>query len=225
MFPNLTDLFKPASIGFEKDWSDFRMYAIRRHGNQMYGDMPYAFHLAKVECVLAEFGFTEYHYQAAAWLHDIVEDTDATHDNIYASYGPLVACLVYTVTGEGSNRKERAASIFAKIAKYPAGAIVKVADRIANMTEARVDLHKSNKDDKVKMYLKEWDDFRTNICPLMQDDLRSRLLWEALDTLVENCKLDVKALEESKLEDLELLEDEKKEGEAGSLSLQVEGLE
>jgi (p)ppGpp synthase/HD superfamily hydrolase len=214
MFEDLFKLIKPrAELTFEKNWNDFRMYAISRHATQMYGKYPYAYHLAMVEAVLSEYGFDEYEYQAAAWLHDILEDTNTKLDNIYGNYGPVVTSLVYSVTGEGRNRKERNASIYAKLQKYPNAAIIKVADRIANMTEGRNTMIRERQTDKVEMYLNEWEDFKANVGCHLAEGLRNRLIWESLDTLVDNCRTELKDIQEQ-LEE-ERLEEQKEESKKG----------
>lgn len=215
MFTDLAKLFAPSDyLTFDKDWNDFRLYAIGRHGSQMYGDRPYAYHLAMVETVLHEYGFTEYQYQASAWLHDIVEDTGTTFNHINERFGPLVTALVFSVTGEGKNRKERTASIYEKLKKYPDGAVLKVADRIANMSNCRREYIRGVADSRLlQMYVNEWDEFRTNIGPLMGNQLRARIIWEALDSLVEACKEDIRTMKKGE-EISQEIEEEQKKGEA-----------
>ena len=52
---------------------------------------------------------------AAAWLHDTIEDTSVTREDIVAHFGDEVAALVWAVTGEGATRSERNQSAYAKI--------------------------------------------------------------------------------------------------------------
>lgn len=59
-----------------------RVFAIDRHGDQQYGqDLPYAWHLSKVTDLATRLGYSE-SVQAAGWLHDTVEDTDTSLDEI-----------------------------------------------------------------------------------------------------------------------------------------------
>lgn len=108
-----------------------REFAVSAHGDQRYGDRPYVEHLAAVVGVLEEFGFADDHV-AAGWLHDVVEDTIATEADIKAAFGARVAKLVGAVSG-GGDRATHVASIYEKIAAYPDAAVVKLADRIANV--------------------------------------------------------------------------------------------
>lgn len=113
-------------------------YAEKAHGLQMYGDKPYVYHLAAVVAVLRDFGFNDGVMIAAGWLHDTVEDTHATIEDIDREFGDEVADLVWAVTGVGENRKERNESIHRKITAHPPAAIIKTVDRIANVESAKV---------------------------------------------------------------------------------------
>lgn len=175
-------------LSFEKDWMDFRVFAIRRHGEQKYGSYPYALHLAMVENYLSEFGFKEYHYQAAAWLHDVLEDTRTVLDDILNCYGGIVASIVYSVSGEGATRKERNANMYERVAKYPLAAPVKVADRISNLTISITSARHREDVSKLKMYLNEAEEFRANIFPHIADSKRGLLLWEALESTLQKAE-------------------------------------
>lgn len=136
------------------------------HMNQKYGDQPYFVHLQAVHDVLVEFGQMDEDLLAAAWLHDILKDTDYPVRSLAAAFGPHVANLVWAVTGFGSNRKARAEDTARKIYAYPAAATLKCADRIANVRA-------SIGTDKMQMYLKAWADFNRQIvypfAPIMME--------------------------------------------------------
>jgi (p)ppGpp synthase/HD superfamily hydrolase len=190
-------LLPPDVVTFEKDWCDFRMFAIRRHGLQQYGDLPYSFHLAMVETCLLESNFTEYHFQAGAWLHDICEDTKTTLENVVSNYGGAVAGIVWACTGVGKNRKERAASIYKKLSQNPLAAPVKVADRISNVMTACSGA-KNGDSSKLAMYISEWDEFKKNVEPLMEDEKRKTHLWATLEEVIDEGK---SLLQEAKLKE------------------------
>jgi len=105
------------------------------HQSQSFGSHPFVFHLSMVVAVLQEFGVTDEEVLAAGWLHDIVEDTDYTHELVKALFGERVAIMVDACTGTGRNRKARNAMIREKLTAEEApsdAALVKAADRIAN---------------------------------------------------------------------------------------------
>lgn len=131
--------------------------AIRSHAGQKYGDKPYATHLYAVVQVLRDINITSPQILSAAWLHDAVEDTDVTVDDIRTLCGDRVAEMVWACTGVGENRKARNLSIYDKIAKCPEAANVKVADRIANVEN-------SQGGELMKMYAKESAAFDGAVC-------------------------------------------------------------
>lgn len=112
---------------------DARDYAILAHGGQTYGDLPYVVHLDAVVSVLKGWGMYGAEIIAAAYLHDVLEDTDVTFEDLCEGFGEQVALIVHCCTGEGETRDERMASIYAKAARNGRAAAVKLADRVANL--------------------------------------------------------------------------------------------
>ena len=53
-----------------------RSFAIAAHGDQRYGDQPYAVHLDRVAGLLAEHGHAE--VVPVGFLHDVLEDTEVS---------------------------------------------------------------------------------------------------------------------------------------------------
>jgi len=123
-----------------------RRLALAAHGDQRYGRDPYRVHLEQVDAVLMRFAHDDV-MRAAAWLHDAVEDTDLTLEQVEAEMGAEVAGIVAAVTDEpGANRKARKAATLPKLAAAGTAArAVKLADRIANVeatiAHGRGDLH------------------------------------------------------------------------------------
>jgi len=112
-----------------------RAFAIAAHGEQKYGDHPYSYHLDAVAAIAALYGDEA---AVVAYLHDTVEDTDATLAEIENQFGSKVAACVALLTDEpGANRKERKAKTYAKLGQVSGptelALLVKVADRLANV--------------------------------------------------------------------------------------------
>ena len=145
-----------------------RRFAEERHANQRYGDAPYVEHLEHVRAILAGFGYGGA-FGVAAWLHDTVEDTPTTREEIAALFGEEVAALVWAVTGIGVNRKARNLDAYAKIRAHPAAAVLKLADRIANVEAS------ANRPDKLGMYQREFDSFREALVGLGDERMWARL--------------------------------------------------
>ena len=129
-----------------------RAFALTAHGEQRYGDQPYAVHLDAVAALLAPFGETA---QAIGYLHDVIEDTPVPLQAVREAFGDLIADCVALV-----NRAERKTHTNAKLAKVSGDTelalIVKAADRLANLrTSAR-----AQGDSKLDMYRREHPTFR-----------------------------------------------------------------
>lgn len=113
----------------------------------------------------------------AAWLHDIVEDTDVKLRDIEENFGEDVAFLVSCVTSEeGLNRKVRNALTYPKIRSGgPRPIRLKLADRISNV---------SSGGGSMKMYGREYPDFRHAL--YSDQDSMNSAMWRELDGLIEN---------------------------------------
>lgn len=120
-------------------------FATRRHALQRYsGDRPYETHLLAVEAVLVAVGYDDADevWRCAALLHDILEDTGTTRGELEERYdrhlrtGYPISTLVWAVTGVGPNRKQRNYAVYHKLEYCPAAAVLKLADRVANVEDA-----------------------------------------------------------------------------------------
>ena len=152
-------------------------FAIAHHGTQTYGDRPYAYHLAQVSQVLAEFGYVADEVIAAAgWLHDVLEDTPTTYSMLVSEFGKETADIVWAVTSEpGGNRVDRFRKTALKIQANRKALIVKLADRIAN-TEASLQSNPK----LYKMYVKEFPLFKELL--YNPQDIELMPLWNRLES-------------------------------------------
>jgi hypothetical protein len=110
-------------------------FARARHGDQRRrgGDAPYWVHLIRVAMTLVRWGRAEPALLQAALLHDTVEDTETSVDEIAAGYGPEVAELVAWLTCPHSGVHH--AAYYERLAEHgpEAARTLKVADRIDNL--------------------------------------------------------------------------------------------
>lgn len=77
-----------------------KMYALHQHGNQHRPNAtkePIAVHLSEVASYVSDEALGDV-YVAAAWLHDVVEDTAVTVTDIEAEFGLEVAGMVSALT-------------------------------------------------------------------------------------------------------------------------------
>lgn len=154
----------------EERTANARDFALEKHAHQRYGERPYTVHLAAVREVLSWAGWGDAHpLAAAAWLHDVVEDTGVSREEVRERFGEEVERLVWAVTGVGASRKERNQDAYAKIRACPEAAILKLADRIANV-EASLSVP-----DKLVMYRREFPGFEEALSGLGTPELWERL--------------------------------------------------
>ncbi|QBQ73820.1 metal-dependent phosphohydrolase [Nodularia phage vB_NspS-kac68v161] len=141
----------------------------------MYGELPYHRHLNNVVNILKQSGCDDDTLLAAAWLHDVLEDTDTTDEELVDVFGSEVANIVNAVTGVGNNRKEKLENIASKIKACPAALPVKLADRIANMEASR-----QNNEKLYKMYRHELPRFTALLSDTTKPENEHPLLWGGL---------------------------------------------
>ncbi|WP_454629437.1 HD domain-containing protein [Bradyrhizobium cenepequi] len=115
-----------------------REFAREKHAQQLrdYTGEPYFVHLEEVAGMVERAGLSEAAI-AAAWLHDVVEDTEATLPEVCAKFGSGVALMVLDLTDtppmEGMNgeRRKRADRLRLELAG-PETQGIKCADLISN---------------------------------------------------------------------------------------------
>ena len=120
---------------------DAASFAAEKHRRQRRKDAeasPYINHpLALADILAREGGVEDAKVIAAALLHDTVEDTETTIEELEARFGKRVASMVAEVTDDKSLLKdERKRLQIVKAASKSTGAkLVKLADKIANLRD------------------------------------------------------------------------------------------
>ena len=113
-----------------------KAFAKERHAGQTrkYSGEPYSQHLRSVVQLLDGYRVTAEPVLAAAWLHDTVEDTHTTMQDILTAFGPEVAELVYWMTDtEDGDHETRTRLIAWRLGRAPWEAkMIKLADIIDN---------------------------------------------------------------------------------------------
>ena len=119
-------------------------FAIRYHGDQRRPTgAPYLEHLLEaLEVLVRGARVTDPDVLCAAVLHDVVEDTPCTVDDVRLAFGDRVADMVRWVTkpepAEGADRKAAKESYLKSLKDAPDDAVlVKLADRASNVQTLR----------------------------------------------------------------------------------------
>lgn len=161
--------------------------AVMAHGDQLYGTLPYAIHLAEV-AYWTKLGVTDKHTECEilAWLHDSLEDTPLNVDKISDVFGEDVLRQVQLLTDPGGltyrTRKERKALSMKRLEMVDKAdeivLIVKAADRFVNMKNCLLDQNFGLLD----MYKKEMEGFkkavhRESLNGLIFHEIESLKIW------------------------------------------------
>lgn len=158
-----------------------RVWATKRHGAQLYGDLPYCFHLMEVEQVATEFFPGDLRVREGSWGHDLLEDTDATEQELLdAGFSPDAVGDVVSVTDEsGATRQEKKKKTLPKTrARGVSGIKLKLCDRVANV---RHGLNSGNHA-KLAKYRSEQKFFEKMLYDPAHEELAA--IWQYLRTLL-----------------------------------------
>lgn len=113
------------------DLNDAIIYATQHHADQKDRlGQPYILHPLRVMLALAKQG-AGVEVQIAGVLHDTVEDTVATVEEIEELFGPKVAEIVEAVTRRGG---ETYKDFIRRASRHPASRLVKRADIMDNLS-------------------------------------------------------------------------------------------
>lgn len=166
-----------------------KMFAEIAHAGQVYNsEVPYTFHLEQVVEILKQHGLTDPVMLCAGYLHDTIEDSNTSYNDIKKRFGEDVAELVYAVTSElGRNRKERNKKTYPKLKGNEKAICLKLADRIANVNYGLAT------EGKNEMYVNEYPEFckalrvtkaKSAFHPQYDEALIANRMWNVLDKLL-----------------------------------------
>lgn len=117
------------------------VFAAHKHRDQRRKDLeasPYINHPIQLAYILInEAGVTDTDVIVAALLHDTIEDTATTPEELAAHFGPHIRDLVLEVTDDkrlGKAARKRQQIVHAA-ASSPKARLVKLADKIANVRD------------------------------------------------------------------------------------------
>jgi guanosine-3',5'-bis(diphosphate) 3'-pyrophosphohydrolase len=115
-------------------------FAAHKHRDQRRKDAaasPYINHPIALASVLKEVGVDDPVVLAAALLHDTVEDTETSHEELRGQFGDEVADVVAEVTDTKwlSSRARKRLQISKASHSSPRARLVKLADKICNLRD------------------------------------------------------------------------------------------
>lgn len=179
-------------------------YATRAHAGQVRksDNMPYISHPVSVMAIVAEHGADDA-TKIGALLHDVVEDTPISLDDIEAEFGATVRAVVREVTEVGSEGEVKAswedrkqASIDALPHKSYRGLMITAADKLHNVQGLVTMLAKDGES--------TWDKFArgkgkqvwvySTLASVIQEEASKRFAGSALESLAASLVAEVAKL-------------------------------
>ena len=133
-----------ADVGKMNDYAkllDAARFAAEKHNDQRRKDIsssPYINHpLALAQLLAVDGGVSDVEVLMAALLHDTIEDTETTADELRARFGERVTGIVLEVTDDKSVPKARRKELQVEHAphKSDGAALVKLADKTCNLRD------------------------------------------------------------------------------------------
>lgn len=130
-------------IGITKSFA--KSFAVNKHGNQKYGKMCYAYHLQNVVdkiqsrnvwCNIHKMVDMQLTY-VCAYLHDVVEDTKTTIEDIEVIFGEDVAEIVDILTHKDSDSYNK---YLERVATNKIATIIKIADSMTNLEHSTMEM-------------------------------------------------------------------------------------
>jgi len=130
-------------------------FACEKHRNQKRKDgiTPFSDHLEGVVNRLKNLGISNQDILCAAWLHDTIEDTDTSFDEINEIFGNTISVLVLSLTKDSKlSKKEREIQYIQQLKDSTLQAkIIKFCDISANLKDiTKAPISKTQKNKQIK---------------------------------------------------------------------------
>lgn len=118
-----------------------QVFAMAAHAaigqKRKYSGEPYIVHPAEVVQILKTAGVTDPNTLAAAWLHDVLEDTQVSRQDLLSVFGPVVGALVNQLTdvstlADGNRAHRKTLDREHTGSAHPFAKTIKLADLISN---------------------------------------------------------------------------------------------
>ena len=151
-------------------------FAAHKHRNQRRKDeekTPYINHPISVAKIISEIGNIEDpEVLAAALLHDTIEDTETTVEELIDNFGERICSLVQEVTDDKTlpklERKQRQIDHAKEISE--GAALIKLGDKISNVTDI-TNAPSTDWDSNRRLEYFEWAEKVINNCPKVNTSL------------------------------------------------------
>lgn len=162
------------------------LFAKNKHAGKFRvdGTIPYSKHLEDVVNRLKSLGVIDKELLCAGWLHDTIENTDTTFDNLYEQFESEIAVLVSSLSKDMTlprKKREQAYVIQLKEASFSAK-LIKLCDISANLSDLKnYEASKSKKLRQVKQ--------KRHYLSIIKNDLIGNQHYPYVQSLLESANL------------------------------------
>jgi len=164
------------------------LFAKKKHsGMTRKDDSPYSEHLEAVVNRLKSLGVIDQELLCVGWLHDTIEDTDTSFDDLFEKFGSRVAVLVLSLSKDTSLPKKKKEQAYVKQLKEASvdAKLIKLCDISANLSDLKNwDTPKSKKLRQVKKV--------RHYLTVIKNDLISNTDYPKIITLMESVNVILK---------------------------------
>ena len=116
-------------------------FAKERHSSMIRkdGTVPHYEHLAGVVARLKNLGITDEEVLSSAWLHDIIDDTETSFDELDQRFGSKIAVMVLSISKDKSLPRTKQEEQYVKQLKESAfdAKLIKLCDISASLRDLR----------------------------------------------------------------------------------------
>jgi len=116
------------------------LLAKKKHAGQLRKDgTPHSKHLEDVVNRLKSLGVIDEELLCSGWLHDTIEDTDTSFDDLFEKFGSRVAVLVLSLSKDTSLPKKKKEQAYVKQLKEASvdAKLIKLCDISANLSDLK----------------------------------------------------------------------------------------
>ncbi len=128
-----------------------KAFAVAKHGKQKYGTMCYAYHLQNVvENIKSRNSWGKLYktydmilLKVCAYLHDVLEDTETTYEELSNVFGKDVADIVEKLTARDTETNQQ---YLDRIKECPYATMIKICDSLTNYNHSVMEMDRSRMD-------------------------------------------------------------------------------
>jgi guanosine-3',5'-bis(diphosphate) 3'-pyrophosphohydrolase len=162
------------------------LFAKSKHAGQFREDdtMPYSKHLDDVINRLKSLGVIDEQIFCAGWLHDVIENTETTFDNLYEQFESEIAVLVSSISKDMTltrKKREQVYVIQLKESSFSAK-LIKLCDISANLGELKNS--KASKSKKLRLVKQQ-----RNYLNIIKSDILENTNYPYVHSLIESANV------------------------------------